>query len=222
VSFELTTEVTQTVVFDTDPDPTKTNTAVAISLFDGPCPAQQMLQCTRMPCPGMNYGSLAATLPGPHKFCLVVEQNDPSSSSDLVTLRMFTSGRRAAMIFDAAAGGNLMPGDTCSGDDPSAQPFSCASTSGPPASVALVPVCPGVHALMGSVMPSQPTAFSLHAGSPDAPEVPEGCFATGSPTPIDASLLHSADMLVGPQPYWLLIEHVGPSCGGFQLQLTAP
>jgi len=212
LSFELTSDVTQTVVFDTDPDTAKTTMPVAMSLFDGPCPPAQMIGCRVGPCPGVPYGNLAATLQAQHTYCLVVEEADPANAGDLVTIRMFTSGRTAVMIFD----GNpvAMPGNTCSGDDPSAPPFSCASGSSAPSSAAVVTVCPGVHHLSGTVQLANPVAFSLHAPVPSGPEV--ACFAAGT-----SGAIGTPENLPGPQPFWLLMEHASPAvCGGFQLAVT--
>jgi len=213
VSFELTVDANQTVMFDTDPDPTKTTTAVAMSLFDGPCPAKQMIGCTIGRCPGTAYGSLEATLLADHTFCLVVEQSDPASASDLVTIRMFTSGRVASMVFDGNP--NTMPGSTCTGD--AEPPLSCGAQGNPwPSSVALVAVCPGMHPFVANVMlTGTPVAFSLRPQLPQGPEL--ACFPQASNGGFGTGAI-----LSGPQPFWLVMERVMPSsCGSFQLSVMA-
>ena len=67
---------------------------------------------------------------------------------------------------------------------------------------------------MGSMQPDQPIAFSLRVPLPDATEA--GCSAATSPTPIDAGTV------MGPAPFWFVMERATASCGSFQLALAAP
>lgn len=210
VFVELNSPVTQILYAMTDP--AVTNTSIALSVRNGPCPgAEPLSECSVQPCGAAPIGMVLAQIPA-GRSCLIAEAADGA-----------TSGRFALQLYPAMRVGMPLSSQTPTVPDQTtcsavSEPnMVCGNAADVTSAAYVLPVCPGAVQVSLTVTPSPPLdpLITVRPGVPYMPADPEACFdgVTGSaPEVLDGA------QLTGPGAYWVLVEHApGSSCGMFDL-----
>jgi hypothetical protein len=204
-SIELVSTMSQVLFIDSALAGTMTTARLA--LREGACgDADAMeLNCAGAPCGALPYSRLIAAV-DPGRYCLVIEEADPTASGGVIQLRILPSRRAAQVVTDP---GGMVSGNTCQSGPVANQ---CAIPTATSAAF-LFPLCPGkqVSGTINAPAPTDPVLSIRH----NIPEDPTngGCVNNAAGQMPET---FSAPAQSVPDGLWVVVTSAA-ECGPFSM-----